>query len=84
MEICNVFMVIFLVFSLYLGFSLFFNQGVYGSYQVKYKTFQKEGVSFKYPNNWRFYTSKMEPEAFVAIGDPKTVGFDGMDIATSK
>lgn len=62
------------------GIFLFF----YPSEHVQYKTFQKEGLSFKYPANWKDYTADIpEEDILVAVGDPETVGFQNMSIPTT-
>ncbi len=56
----------------------------YPSPTVEYKTYETEGLSFKYPEHWKDYTGDLnESGILLAIGDPETVGFQNMSIPTT-
>jgi hypothetical protein len=72
-------LIVFLII-LFLGIFLFYQ----AEEPVEYKTFQKEGFSFKYPSDWKDYTADIpEEDILVAMGDPETVGFQNMSIPTT-
>ncbi|MCK9150872.1 hypothetical protein [Methanobacterium alcaliphilum] len=76
-------LLIFVLVLIFVCVSLFSGHEIYGSQPDEYKTFQKESVSFKYPSNWKIYTSKMEPESFAVVGNPKTEGYEDMNLPTT-